>query len=97
MSKLVSTESGKIHRQAKVAEDIGSRAQDFKDESCTRDFTSCSVNISNSVRWTKDDDCSPSRVCGSLQYQDNRGDSYNILNFLYKKLTDRCLRRIEPY
>ena len=72
MSKLVSTESGKIHRQAKVAEGIGSRAQDFKDESCTRDFTSCSVNISNSVRWTKDDDCSPSRVCGSLQYQDNR-------------------------
>ena len=51
---LVSTGSRTSHRLTKV-EGIGSRAQDFRDECCIRDFTSCSVNILNSVRWTKDD------------------------------------------
>ena len=51
---LVSAGSRTSHRLSKV-EGIGSRAQDFKDKCCMRDFTSCSVNISNSMRWTKDD------------------------------------------
>ena len=54
---LVSTGSRTSHRLTRV-EGIGSRKQDFKDECCIRDFTSCSVNISNSVRWTKDDSVS---------------------------------------
>ena len=41
---LVSTGSRTSHRLNKV-EGIGSRAQDFKDKSCMRDFTSCSVNF----------------------------------------------------
>ena len=49
--------------------------------------TSHLVQSTSQIQWgrQKTTHCSPSRVYGSLQYHDNRGDSYNILNFLYKK------------
>ena len=71
---LVSTGSRTSHRLTKV-EGIGSRAQDFRDECCIRDFTSCSVNILNLVRWTKDDSMPSMSGYDSLQHHDNRGDS----------------------